>query len=407
MKLLVYSHNFLPSIGGVEKIVLSLAKGLAEWRYNGLREFEVTLATQTPARDFDDQTLPFPIVRQPGIKALWRLVGFADIVHLAGPALAPLFLARLAGKPVVIEHHGYQAICPNGLLLHQPDGSVCPGHFQSGHYAECLRCQCIEMRLWQSLKRLLAMFPRHFLSRRAAQNIAISRHVLERHALPASSVVYYGIEAESAPDSSLRGLPSASAKVRFAYVGRLVAEKGLTVLLNAAAILRNEGYEFEILLIGDGPERPRLERILDEAGLRDVVHCTGFLQGAVFEQMLRSVDVVAMPSVWEETAGLAAIEHMMRGRPVIASRIGGLGEIVGDSALTCEPRNPLDLARCMRGIVRDHDKLTTIGAVAHKRATELFLRSRMIAEHAEIYRHVVQERSSKHTRGSVKNRNRQ
>jgi glycogen synthase len=386
VKLLIYSHFFTPSVGGVETIVLSLARGLAEFRAAANENpFDVTLVTQIPAGDFDDRTLPFRVIRRPSLIEMWRLVRQSDVIHVAGPSLAPLFLAWVGGKPFVVEHHGYQAICPNGVLVHKPDGAVCPGHFQAGRYAKCLKCQAVERSWLRSFANLLLMFPRHLLTCAAAHNIAITRHVLERHALPRSSVVYYGIEDASANPISAASLPGGSGKICFAYVGRLVPEKGLLVLLEAAQIVRREGREFELLLIGDGPQREKLEGIIERTQLGDTVRITGFLQGAAFAETLGRVHVVIMPSVWEETAGLAAIEQMMRGRLVIASEIGGLGEVVGQAGLTCLPGNAEDLARCMREVLTDPSKIVTIGCSARERARQVFLRDRMLAEHAQLY----------------------
>ncbi len=341
MKLLVYSHYFPPSVGGVETIVLALARGLAA---RGSRDnrprFEVTAVTDTPSQNFDDRLLPFPVVRQPTLVKLWRLISSSDAIHLAGPSLLPLLLAWLARKPVIVEHHGYQATCPNGLLVHQPDGSICPGHFQARRYAECLRCQATQMPWLRSFASLLLMFPRNLLTQTAAFNIAITRHVLERQRLPRSSVVYYGVDSVTEPDESDAGIGPEPGKLCFAYVGRLVPEKGLPVLLKAAEILIPEGWAFELLLIGDGPERSNLEATIQRYGLDKVVRITGFLRGAPLAKVLSGVRVVVMPSVWEETAGLAAMEQMMRGRLVIASRIGGLGEVVGDAGLLCVPGDP-------------------------------------------------------------------
>ncbi len=322
MKLLIYSHFFAPSIGGVETIVRSLAAGLAELRRpDGTQEFEVSVITQTPAGEFDDRSLAFSVVRQPGLIHLYRLIRGSDVIHVAGPALAPLLLGKLARKPVVIEHHGYQAICPNGILLQQPDRSRCPGHFQAGDYLKCLECGAHEISWLQSVKRLGLMLPRHSLARGAAANIAITQHVSERHALPESTVIYYGIEDGRAR----RFIDPAGGKnfrqLRFAFVGRFVPEKGIPILLDAARILRDEGRKFEVLLIGDGPERPRLEAQIARDGLERHVRITGFLLGAELAAALDEVQVVVMPSVWEETAGLSAIEQMMRGRLVIASKI--------------------------------------------------------------------------------------
>src|SRR5438128_12206269 len=135
MKLLFYSHYFAPSIGGVETIVMLLARELAELRAaDGSREFEVTVVTQTPREDFNDADLPFRVVRQPGYWRLISLVRDADIVHVAGPALSPVLLGLLARKPVVIEHHGFQVICPTGQMFIESRGEPCPGHFMAGRH---------------------------------------------------------------------------------------------------------------------------------------------------------------------------------------------------------------------------------------------------------------------------------
>src|SRR5437899_8291186 len=226
MKLLIYSHFFAPSIGGVENIVLSLARGLAELRdSNGVPQFEVTLFTETQAGNNDDAALPFRVVRRAGLIQLWQLIRSSDVVHVAGPALAPLFLSFIARKPLVIEHHGYQAICPNGVMVYQPDRTVCPGHFQAGRYGNCLRCQKCQTSAIRSLASLLLMFPRHWLSCKAAINIAIARHGLERHALPRSSVIYYGIEDPFGQDMGSPPALDTPGGVCFAFVGRCVPEK--------------------------------------------------------------------------------------------------------------------------------------------------------------------------------------
>jgi glycogen synthase len=390
MKLLVYSHSFAPNVGGIETIVSSLARGLAEDRGGDDRgRFELTLATQTPAGDFDDAAVPFCVVRRPGIGKLWRLIRTADVVHVAGPALAPLLLAWFARKPFIIEHHGYQAICPNGLLLHEPDKTICPGHFQAGHYGKCRRCQAAELPWWRSLVNVLAMFPRHFLARRAAQNIAISHHQQQRLGLPSSRLVYHGVEDVPDGEISAQDLSTKPGTVCFAYVGRLVAEKGLPALLRAAAMVNREGHEFELLLIGDGPQRQKLEAMIEQSGLHGAAQCTGFLQGAAFAETMRRVHVVVMPSAWEETAGLAAIEQMMRGKVVIASRIGGLSEMVGDTALTCEPGSAEELAQRMKEVLQDFGKARALGLAARQRTRKLFLRGRMVAEHARLYGDVL------------------
>jgi glycogen synthase len=384
-RILIYSHFFAPSIGGVEAAVLSLARGLAEG-LDGQPPFEVTVVTKTAAQGHEDSAYPFRLVRSPGLFGLLKLVRRSDLVHIAGPALLPLFLATLFRKPRVIEHHGYQAICPSGMLLEFPERAVCPGHFQAGRYRKCVRCQRAERPESNALVALALVFPRRWLAKKASANVAISDHVLRRHGLPASRRIYYGV-----PDlleTEISG-PRGSSPFRFAYVGRFVPEKGVAVLLRAADILRDEGREFELVLIGDGPERPEIEAFLAGKGLTDRVRLTGYLAGEALAKTLAGVQVVIMPSVCEETAGLSAIEQMMRGRLVIASAIGGLGEVVGDAGLLCAPGDPGSLASQMARAMDDQALGRELGPRGRARATELFSRKRMVSDHASLYRSLL------------------
>jgi glycosyltransferase involved in cell wall biosynthesis len=384
MNLLIYSHYFAPSVGGVESIVQSLAGGVAELRtLNGDREFNVTLVTETPAGGCDDTKFPFRVVRHPGVIRLWQLVRDSDVIHAGGPAFLPMFLAWLSRKRLVVEHHGYQATCPNGLFVHHPDRAICPGHFQAGRYAECFRCLRSEFSSgWTATKLLAFMFPRHWLARTATANIAVTNHVDNRQQLPHTKVIYHGIEDSlPIPDRS-----TPSQKLCIAYVGRLVPEKGIPVLLEAAKILHAEGHDFEIRIIGDGSDRPKLEDLIRREKLESFTSITGFLTGDAFARALQDIFVVVMPSTWEETAGLAAIEQMMRGRLVIAADIGGLTEVLGDSGLKFSPGDPESLANCLRSVIENPAVIGSYGEKARSRALQLFQRSKMVSEHAQIYR---------------------
>jgi len=142
MKLLIYSHFFAPSIGGVETFAMDLARELTRGRgENGAQGFEVTIVTQIPAPD--SENLPeatFQVVRRPGAKKLWQLAGAADRVLLVGPAILPLLFALVQRKRPILTHHGYQSICPNGLLFHLPSHQSCPGHFAAMRFWECVKC---------------------------------------------------------------------------------------------------------------------------------------------------------------------------------------------------------------------------------------------------------------------------
>jgi glycosyltransferase involved in cell wall biosynthesis len=387
MKLLLYSHDWAPTIGGVQTITRLLADGLANRPVSDSdsnEPTEVTLVTLTPRGDMDDTKLPYRVVRSPNLIQLVSLMRQADLVHLAGPSLGPLLIGRLLGK-LVVEHHGYNSICPNGLLFYEPNETACPGHFMARRYWKCLRCNAGKLGLLGSLRAIALTFPRRWLCLGVARNIAVTEHVRNRISLPRCEVVYHGVSASPPAHLSSR---DCTFPMHFAYVGRLVSIKGLDLIIGAVQDLRNRGASFHIDIIGDGPEREHLERLTSERGLNDVISFLGFLEGEELEKKVSDVAVVLMPSIWEETAGLAAMEHMARGKPTIVSDIGGLAEVVADSGLKFSPGNPRALADQMSKFLEDPDLVRRLGAAALKRASELFRVRNMIENHLQIYRNV-------------------
>ena len=288
----------------------------------------------------------------------------------------------------MVEHHGYQSACPNGLLLYAPDHTICPGHFMAGRYRKCLQCNANDLGWIGSFRNLVSTFPRRLLCERAAGNIAITRHVAMRMALPRTRSIYYGIH-DATPRVRPDPLPGSENQLRIGYVGRLVQEKGLPVLLDAAKQLANVGIPFHLTLIGDGTERAELETTVRRLGLQNRITFAGELRGAAFEAALQRVQALVMPSQWEETAGLAAIEQMMRAGVVVAADIGGLGEIVGDAGLTFPVKNSSALAARLKQIHENPSLLVSLGSAARARATQLFNLDSMIRNHVRLYQEVI------------------
>jgi glycosyltransferase involved in cell wall biosynthesis len=293
----------------------------------------------------------------------------------------------LLRKPVVIEHHGYQATCPNGLLFYHPSESVCPGHFEAGNYLECLRCNRKEEGAFGALRLLASAFLRRAGSRAATKNIAPSHYVAARQGLPRTTVIVHGLEDPSRGRETRPQSPEFGAR-SFAYLGRLVIEKGVSVLLEAARLLLAEGRDVRVLLIGDGPDRARLEKQIDTSHLEKNVRMTGFLSGATLDRELVSVGAIVMPTVMEETAGLVALEQMARERAVIASAIGGLAETVDGVGLTVPPNDPSALAGAMRRILDEPGLAALLGASARLRVLQFYSIGGMMDAHARMYRKI-------------------
>lgn len=386
VKLLIYSHFFAPSIGGTETIVLSIARGLTELRSpSGLAEFEVTLATQTAAKDFDDQRFPFQVLRQPSLAQLWRLIRLNDVIHVAGPAFSPIALGLVMRKPVVIEHHGFQSICPTGQLLMEHTNTPCPGHFMAGHHLECLRCRrdsdwLASWKLW------LLTFVRRFLSSRVAANVAPTDWLGDLLSLPRTISIPHGLEPIASAAQSWH--PSHPPVIVFQ--GRLVSTKGIRVLIEAIGILRSRNRSFELVVIGDGPERNALEELAQRMRLSSCVNFAGHLGAADLESTYAKATIVVVPSLAGEVFGLVLAESMSRGLPIVASDLGAFTEVLGDAGLTFRNTDAHDLAHQLERILDDSSLGPSLGAHARQRVLQNYPRDRMIDAHAHLFREICQ-----------------
>lgn len=385
MNVLLYSHSYSPNVGGVETFSARLAAELPS--VARLQRLEITVATQTPALA---ETNGMRVIRQPGITRLWRLVGESDVILLAGPAMLPLLFGLLRAKRVVVTHHGYQTICPNGLLFHHPSQMCCPGHFRNRRYHECVRCCRSELGLARGLIRVLLTFPRRLLCRLARCNVSVSEHLAGRLALPASVIIHHGVPRGSAPLYSV-----ADHAPKFLFVGRMVAEKGVRTLIEAAQILKARGRAFQLLLAGDGPMRHELEALSRSLGLRREVCFLGFKAGNELEHLLNQALACVVPTVSEETAGFSAIEQMMAGKAVIASDIGALPEAIDEVGLTFSPKNAAELADCMERLMISPELAESLGKRARERALRLYDAKDMLSRYVELLTSVKNRQDSR------------
>jgi glycosyltransferase involved in cell wall biosynthesis len=148
----------------------------------------------------------------------------------------------------------------------------------------------------------------------------------------------------------LLGRPVASPVI--ASIGRLSPEKGQADLIQALGILAARGHRPTTVLVGDGPDRARLQGRVRELGLQDSVHLPGYVNEP--ERVLEETDLMVLPS---HTEGLpnAALEALAMEVPVLATRVGGTPEVVSDgrTGRLIEPRSPGDLADAIADYLAD------------------------------------------------------
>jgi glycosyltransferase involved in cell wall biosynthesis len=239
----------------------------------------------------------------------------------------------------------------------------------------------------KSFLRVALTFPRRWLAQRVDVNIAPTAHIGRRVALPNTRVIHHGVPRYFHPTAHAaekNGKPP-----YFAYVGRLVIEKGLPVLLNACAELAAEGRNFLMKIVGDGTERANLETMTRTLDLDSRVDFLGAFPVSEVQGFLGEAEAVIMPSIWEDVAPLAAYEQLMHGQLVIASDLGGLGEIVDGVSLKFPVGDSHALAACMRRVLNEPEMARDLKARAQKRALEAFTQERMISDHLAVYRELI------------------
>lgn len=237
---------------------------------------------------------------------------------------------------------------------------------------------------------------RMFVWQRADLVLAVSRRI--REVLVSQGidrrrveVVYSGIDPRdvvpSADRAGARELRAAGSvgdeQVLVAAVGALVGHKDHATFVRAAALLAPRYPEVRFAVFGEGPERPKLERLIREHGLDGVFRLPGQFPGAA--GALDGIDVFVMPSR-EEGLGTACIEAMQAGRPVVATSAGGLGELaVGGAFRPVAPADPAALAAELEPLLADRSARDRAGEAA-RRGADRFTAAAMVEATLRAYR---------------------
>jgi glycosyltransferase involved in cell wall biosynthesis len=399
VRILQIADSYPPIIGGTERHVQTLSRELVR------RGHHVTVATMSGEPEHDDEGVrvrriggwsralkPFyhepehryhPPIPDPGaVRELAKLTAEIrpDVVNAQSWMLySYLPLRRRAGVPVVVTLHDYGLVCANKALLR--DGDVCSGPGP----AKCLGCSRRHYGAAKGLSLAAALAVSASLHRRVDRYTAVSGAVAT-----ASASMTRDTPVEIIPsfvsDDAVALMEDAPLRPAFApageyamFVGSLGHHKGLDVLLAAQSLRRLPG-PLLMLVAGHGsipgpvPEGVTIVRDVDH---RDVMlawaHAT----------------VGVVPSRWQEPFGQVAVEAMAAGRPVVASQVGGLGELVDTTTgVPVPPDDPQAVAAAIDGLMADPERRTRLGAAGRLRA-QGFSASHVTGRMEELYRDVA------------------
>jgi glycogen(starch) synthase len=301
----------------------------------------------------DRTGLPVPRLRQ-----LWALAALpavlrprtpgsrpVDVVHAhQGEDLATLPLARLAAR----RHR-----CPLVVTVHCSVGHTLQG-------------RAPRARL---LRTVGGWVERSTLRRADAVVVLTDRTAaaLRADGVPAERICTIPSGFDTTLFATARGdaFPDAG-RPRIGYVGRLAPQKRVDLLVQAFGRMREPA---DLVIVGDGPERERVRRLAAASPGADRITLTGFVQHTAVPTVLASLDLLVLPSAYEEM-GSILVEAMVAGLPVVASDVGGIPEVVrdGETGLLVPPGDAGALATALDRLVADRELRARLATGARARS---------------------------------------
>jgi glycogen synthase len=317
MKILFSSFLFEPSVGGLETVSKILVEKFAAVGN------EVHVITQTPGGEVPGAN--YRITRRPSISELRKLLGWCDLFFQNNISLRSLVPALLLGKKVLVVHQTW-LVDTRGRLT------------------------------WNNrLKR--ALLPR-------VSNVAIS------DAIAGQISGHSFVIGNPYDEATFRLRPNVIRDKSLIYVGRLVSDKGVDLLLRALKLLQDENLFPDLTIVGSGPEQEKLQEMTRELALDrsatgrirrgEQVTFAGQEQGMELAELLNQHQILVVPSRWAEPFGVVALEGIACGCVVVGSEQGGLKEAIGPCGLTFQNGDVAALAAQLKRLLTERQLQTTL-----------------------------------------------
>ncbi len=378
-------HDFLDETGGAEQIVHATKQLLEEEGHSALLYAPATAGSGAGAL--------FSVHHYRSLLRQIRLFG-PDIVHVHGMyrnvSASVLLAARRMGVPVAMTLHDFQIVCPRTSLV---DGQrrAC----ETGFGFRCFYSNCPPYHGWnrayQGLKAVKLGLHR-----------AIMRRTVNHFFSPSVCLMQWAVNNFGAKNISLlpnfthdadAPVPGLPQEQTILFVGKLVEQKGVDLLLEAMDRVREALPAARLKIVGDGPEEQRLRKRCADLRLD---HHVAFAGKMPHQQVLREYDralVVVIPSRYAENCSMVGIEALSRGRVIIASRIGGLPDLVteNESGFLVQPDAVEDLSTTMISALQNTARLERMSARARTLYEQRFSRSAYLSALLSAYDRILHE----------------
>lgn len=291
-----------------------------------------------------------------------------SVHNLPGWSAAAWQTIAREGIPTVQVLHDSYAICPKATMYREGRGN-CEN--------QCTGCRLLRL-------------PHRALSRKVSAVVGVSRYILDRHlqegyfaSVPFQRVIH---NAREPGELGVRDAPprAPGSVLRFGYMGRLEAAKGIAPLLEAFAAAQLP--QAELWVAGNG--KPEVVEPLRQRYAHAPVR---FLGRVAPRDFYPHIDVMVVPSIWNDTFPGVVFEALAFGKPVIGSRRGGIPEMIreGENGLLFEPDTPGDLIAALRQLAADADLRHRMGEAARRSAQPFLDRDRWIAQYQALYQSIA------------------
>ncbi len=349
MKIVQLNPFHYPYLGGIEHRIHNIAKRLAA------KHEVIVLTAQLPETEREEDIDGYQILRLPS-----RFMDFYNPPYVKTSGIEEE-LNKLEAD--VVDFHYRWAPSYTKVFSSYQGPKVFTFHNTYGEGAGISRTLSVLNDM---------MFMRHL--KRCQRVVCVSEFVMK-------DLVSRGVpekQMEAVPNGVEAASIDSTESDFVLFVGRLVSTKGLPYLIRAM-----KAVEGRLLIVGSGPERAKLERMIEDLQLSEKIEFTGRVDEDSKHKLLSKCLIFVMPSTFE-SYGIAAAEAMTYGKPVIASNIGGLPEVIDGGGILVPPKDPQALADAINRLLGDAEKRRSLGAIA-RRKSEKYSWDRVAKEMERIY----------------------
>ncbi|MFH1563482.1 MAG: glycosyltransferase family 4 protein [Nitrospirota bacterium] len=311
-----------------------------------------------------------------------------DIIHLHHNYIFTntILLACWNKAPVIQTVHDYRLLCPIAGGIKKKGETPCD---HNGFGRWCYFEGCLS---WSAfIRQFIPKKINKYLLKKAV-TLFITPSMFMRDALK-----NYGLKALFIPFgidySKHQVIPSDNQQNKVLFIGDLYRSKGVDVLLKAFCRVAEVIPTAELGIVGDGPERVKLEDECQSLHLEGNVHFYGRIPHQRIGEFYSWANMIVLPSVVLENSPLSIYEAMGYTKPVIAGRIGGIPELVsdGETGLLFTPGNAEELSEKILELLTNKEKAENMGLSGRKRVELQFNQQRFLQEYLEIFNKLVNE----------------